>query len=432
MDEEQNDKYVERFDQNGVHLQLRECLQTISKLKAANPDETNDLKHLAAGIERAQKKLSAVDKAFAGRALLKEAHRAANQIAEFLKQFIGDHNAAHLASAIEQLEAMLLPAIARMPRIEAGHDLEPFFAAIDEQRSRLATELKKQVELIQNSLRDTEAYGATVRSTIDTIIANRSKVDEAISKQDDRLNQLIKRTDDALSEFNARSVTAERDRDTTARERLDDIRKQVDEQLETTRKTASDTEAMLTRNFEQSLKKLAGYEAQARSLLQIIGDHGITAPFDKSAKADRRAAFGLRALAGLAFAGMVGTIVWTAVDLAATVNLIATTPGTDLDWKLLLFRFTTALIFAVPAFYFAREATQFQENANRHRRMQLELASIAPFIDGLEPATRDALRLDLAKRYFGNAEVPKREGKTIDMTEARKTLAVLARIFGRK
>jgi hypothetical protein len=213
---------------------------------------------------------------------------------------------------------------------------------------------------------------------------------------------------------------------------LDALKSQVQAQLDTTKTQLSEVEQSIYRAHSASIETLGDYEGKARKLLEIIGDHGIMAPFDKSAKADRRAAFWLRSLAGLLFVGMVVTVVFTAFELARSAHLISSVPGADIDWKLLMFRFLTAAIFAAPAYYFAREAARFQDNADRNRRMQLELASIAPFIDGLEASSRDGLRLELAKRYFGKDDAPRRDAGPLLSSDVRKFVITVVRAINRK
>jgi hypothetical protein len=69
----------------------------------------------------------------------------------------------------------------------------------------------------------------------------------------------------------------------------------------------------------------------------------------------QKVALWLRILAGVFFTGMVVTVVVAAFQLVQR----------GMVWEYMLFRFLTAIIFVVPAYYFAREASKFQKEAVR-------------------------------------------------------------------
>lgn len=138
------------------------------------------------------------------------------------------------------------------------------------------------------------------------------------------------------------------------------------------------------RETREVLSALKHDKEEARNLLQTIGEIGVSSPFGNTAHGDRRAALVLRTLAGAFFTGMVATV--------AAVTIWSFTNGA-VQIDDMIFRFMTALIFAIPAYYFASEASKFRGEADRNRRLQLELASLGPYLENIsDPAKRAAVR----------------------------------------
>jgi hypothetical protein len=77
-----------------------------------------------------------------------------------------------------------------------------------------------------------------------------------------------------------------------------------------------------------------------------------------------------------------------------------------LDWKLIAFRYVNVIIFILPAAYAITESARHRKMEHRYRRMQLELASIDPFLESLPKEQRDGLKKTLAERIFAQPETP--------------------------
>jgi hypothetical protein len=88
------------------------------------------------------------------------------------------------------------------------------------------------------------------------------------------------------------------------------------------------------------------------------------------------------------------------------VGVWALATAHTVDWTLVIARMLFAFIVASVTLYTGRESARHRTNADHARRTELELASLGPYVDGLEPAQKNALRTKLAERYFGNPAEP--------------------------
>lgn len=399
MAQSTTDPYVQRFQQHPLHGALQTIRDAIAPVLAEPASWTSDaIQHaqrLDFGVEKAQRLLTAVDATLAGSQTLDEARNGANALLQQLNQFKANKNVAHLTNANNNLDTAVLPAIMRIPRLDTPADVSSVFKAVDVERERATAALKSL-----------EEYRGQVRQTIEKMLASESAFRDAIAKQEERLNSLVQQSDKAVAQFNERSAAAERERDAKFAAELDVLRKSSTDQLKETQATFGAQQTELKTSAEAVLKDMESFKSQAASLLEVIGEIGVASPYDKTAIEDRRAALWLRGLAGLFFAGMVTTVVLTAVHLV--------TNGLAIGY--MIFRFMTALIFAIPGYYFAREASKFQHEADRNRRLQLELASVGPFIESLDAQKKATLREELARKYFSGTPVAAEQmPKTLDM-----------------
>ena len=73
----------------------------------------------------------------------------------------------------------------------------------------------------------------------------------------------------------------------------------------------------------------------------------------------------------------------------------------EFRWEMGLFRVGVGLALLVPAYYCARESAKHREAEKRNRRLQIELATIEPYLEKLndDPAMRQILK-EKANSYF--------------------------------
>lgn len=132
-------------------------------------------------------------------------------------------------------------------------------------------------------------------------------------------------------------------------------------------------------------------KADASNLLQIIGNIGITGNYQNIANLEKAAADKWRNIALGLMISMVAVIGFT-IFISATNGF---------DWKLALFRVGAALALAIPAAYAAKESAKHRLLENHNRRSELELASLDPYLEKLPEDTRNKVKEELTKKFFG-------------------------------
>lgn len=113
---------------------------------------------------------------------------------------------------------------------------------------------------------------------------------------------------------------------------------------------------------------------------------------------------------------MVAVVVWIVADVAT------------LGWDVAVFRIVTALILGIPAWYCAGESSKHRKVEQRNRRLELELASLMPFLESLTPEARKKVIETLSAKYFGQEHSDIRPDQVVvPGSELLKTITDIAR-----
>ena len=71
-------------------------------------------------------------------------------------------------------------------------------------------------------------------------------------------------------------------------------------------------------------------------------------------------------------------------------------------WTKSIIRIVAAAALSYPATYAANESSKHRKQENYNRKIELELASINPFIEILAETKKQEIKEKLVEKYFGN------------------------------
>ncbi|WP_426747250.1 hypothetical protein VZQ01_06790 [Myxococcus faecalis] len=142
------------------------------------------------------------------------------------------------------------------------------------------------------------------------------------------------------------------------------------------------------------LKAIEEKHEEAKKLVGIIGSAGFASGYQKTANQAQRAKWLWQGFAVLSMLGVV----------SIAVKNYVFSEGGDFSWELLAGRAFASATLGVLAAYAARQGDKAQELERRNRRLELELASIGPFLASLSQEKQEEIRVVLAKRTFGRDE----------------------------
>lgn len=80
----------------------------------------------------------------------------------------------------------------------------------------------------------------------------------------------------------------------------------------------------------------------------------------------------------------------------------------------------------------ALESSKHREAATRNRKIELELASIEPFIEGLPDEEKVKLKSTLTAKYFGQKDEEKPNKDVLPAAPLVEVLKAISRLIGTK
>jgi len=142
---------------------------------------------------------------------------------------------------------------------------------------------------------------------------------------------------------------------------------------------------------------------RAGDIVNLISNTGMVGGYQRVANEERMRANRWQLATLVSLLGLAGVAIWA--------YWVAT--HTQFNWGLFSSRIFVALPFGIIAAYAARQAEKHHDLERRNRRVELELASIDPYILPLPEEVRYEVKRQLAERLFGQSE-PIQSGKASD------------------
>jgi hypothetical protein len=317
--------------------------------------------------------------------LASEIEAGTNQI----NTFIGNNNIGHITNAINNLNSAItrtrnLPIPISKNDFDFSKSVAHFQQTVQsayEGLQSLNNKLKVDLEAAQNNL-------VTKQQKIEALEK------QLADKQTEIQNVLIKYNSDfEILKTNANTtIEAERKKfsdnfevDRKAFKELIDTDKETFKKAYETQKKAFDTESdAIIERLEQKL-------AEANKIVNIVGNVGVTGNYQKIANQHKLSANFFRWIALGFMVVMSGMLIYSIIELS----------NTDFNLYKSLVRILAAAVLTYPAVYAARESSRHRNLETQNRNLELELASIGPFIELLPEDKKQKIKETLVEKYFG-------------------------------
>lgn len=283
------------------------------------------------------------------------------------------------------------------------------------------------INLTEISKKEIEEKRKAILNETQYISSKMDELNKTIKEQSLSIDRQKKRLDNAISQFQKQFSEAEHRRGesfekilTNQRDRLDDIRARLEEEVDSFISNKKDDvsqevdtmladasnkftevksriETALVEYQEEGLKAVEDIwkkQEEAKKILGVIGNIGFAGNYSIAAREEKKIADILRGIALVLMLTGVGFIVWLAIHLAED----------GLNWNYVLARIGAAVVLFVPAFYVAKQSSWHRRNELRNRKMELELASIGPFLELLPDEKKVEIKANLTEKLFAQPE----------------------------
>ena len=359
----------EQFENHGVHTVISQLDAAIKKkgAKDLSDDAVDNLDRIRQSTAFIRNRIEVASPILTPSNRLDQIQKSVQGCLNEINQFQSNGNEGHLANASNQIDAALNNAVV----VISLEQPEPSIKAKD------AVSFKSLAEEIITSLRD---KANAVDDRAGEVESNLSDLESRQEEQKNNLDSLQSTLDSKLQELESRFASEQTERSTQFESQADEIQKSADENL-----------SSISQSADATLSRLSEKQNEAKRIVGLIGNIGLTGNFKGAASREKKSADRLRIVALGCFLGMVAVVLATL--------FLSVKNGFD-PW-LALFRLGAALSLIVPGAYAARESSRHRTLENRNRRAELELASIDAYLEALPEDKRSEIKADLTGKFFG-------------------------------
>ena len=307
-----------------------------------------------------------------------------------LNSFVGNNNIGHVNNATNNINSAI-NRVRNLPFPLAKGDFD--FSRVISNFQQLTQDNYKRLEEINNKsqadLKATEQDLVAKRQQIEALEKQLTEKDieikNALSKHSSEFETLkTKSASDVEEEKRKFNISIEADRKS--------FKERFDTDNEVYKKTFGDTKTVLDNQSIQIIDNLNSKLGEAKNIVNIIGNVGVTGNYQNIANQHNRSADFFRWVALFFMVLMSGLLIWSILDLSTG----------EFNMYKSLVRILAAAVLTYPAVYASRESTRHRNLETINRNLELELASIGPFIELLPEDKKQKIKEDLVNKYFGN------------------------------
>lgn len=338
--------------------------------------------------------------------------------AQRLRNFEADENPAHLDSLTDDIDGVL-DQLAAWPRQDA---------AIEALRTDAASFRRSATNQLRGVTSEADSAIEALRVELAGLSANVNDVTESVTRLEARQVELATTVDQSIAAWQVDFDAAQSERENAFEARLTELTTAANTAREEAEAAATAAAERSTTQYEATIHELSGLKAKAEQLVGAIGSAGMSGAFQKSANAEDAAATRYRDLAT-----KTGWI-WACVAVAVFATpylldgLTSLTPETGI--AAMFARLTVTVPLIVLFGYYVAESAKHRRAHLHMRTLELNIASIDPYLAEFEPEERSEIKGELARIWFSQ-EGPRQGRKSSDnpatAEHAINKLAELAR-----
>jgi len=263
--------------------------------------------------------------------------------------------------------------------------------------------LSEKYELIE---RENKEFDERLKQLNSIIESKQQKIEELNNLLVQKQNEIIALTTNYKNDYNNIKATANQQfEQAKAKFRQEfDAEKQVflkekevlKEEFETERanyeKEIMELKERISNNTADLIKELERKLEESKKLVNVIGNIGATGNYQKIADYHKVEANKWRWIALSFMVLLTGLLIYTIYHIT----------GGDFNWKVAIVRIVAFSTLLYPATYASKESSKHRKLENINRKLELDIASISPFIEILPDEKKQEIKERMVEKFFGN------------------------------
>jgi|CXWL01.1.fsa_nt_gi hypothetical protein len=401
--------WLERFEAHPVHTQLQALAELVAELlaKTRESEASESLDRVDQVRRAAERHLAASDPLLSSLAVMNGMQSHAKATVTELQQFRANGQAGHLANANTNADN-LLTALAQLAPAASPPDLETL-------RDTTTSYRKSVGQVLRHIEVDRSSAEQALAGLKEQLVATKAEVDTQKARLDTAIAEFQRQFSDAEARRASEYASVEKVRGDAAAKLLQDWDESIDTDYQkwngqveglvssgNERLTAmlakgalTHTEAVATlqASSDSALAGLDQHLKRAQELVYVIANTGMVGGYQKTALVERRSAVRWRLLTVLSMLGLAVFAVYAFVVSAAGA----------FSWGLFASRGFVAVCCGILAAYSARQADRHEEVERSARKVELALASINPYLEGMPEQVQQEIKREIALKVFAPA-----------------------------
>lgn len=155
---------------------------------------------------------------------------------------------------------------------------------------------------------------------------------------------------------------------------------------------------------KELIKELKDKVEDAKKIVNVIGNIGITGNYQENAEYNRKQANRWRWIAIVFMVISIGYLGYSVYTIS------------QYDWHISLLRIIATTIFIYPAQYAASQSNKHREQELYNKKMELDLSAINPFIELFNDEKKREIKEKLVEKYFNNNLVSSENKSEVPIT----------------
>lgn len=308
-----------------------------------------------------------------------------------INAYSGNKNIGHIQNAVNNLTSAInrvrnFPIILSKGDFDFTKTIAVFQESIENEHKKLQNEISKITSKLNETEKSLNERNLQVTALQQQLTAKETEIQNALSKYTTDFENLKTGNNSTFeSEKQKFKNNIELDRKT--------FKEQFDQSLAENNQTFNEQLKSIEETSNKVIEELKLRLQEANKIVNIVGNVGVTGNYQNIANQNKRSADNFRIIALFFMVVMSGLLIWSIIELShGEFNLYKS-----------IVRIIAAAVLTYPAVYAARESTKHRKLENHNRKLELELASIGPFIELLPEDKKQTIKEELVKKYFANS-----------------------------
>jgi hypothetical protein len=307
-----------------------------------------------------------------------------------INTFLGNNNSGHLTNAGNNFNSALtrvrnLPMPLGKSDFDFSKIVSSFQSTVKNAYEKLEIENKKSqddLKVIQDELTVKNNQVAALQQQL---VAKETEIQNVLTAYNTEF-EIIKTTNNSTFETEKKKFNDNIEVDRKF------YKDKFEADSETNKKTFEEYKIGFENQSSEVVKNLNAKLSEANKIVNIVGNVGVTGNYQKIANQHEGSADFFRWVALGFMVVMSGLLIWSIIELS----------NGDFNLYKSLVRILAAAVLTYPAVYASRESNKHRILGTQNRNLELELASIGPFIELLPEDKKQKIKEELVNKYFGN------------------------------